>query len=291
MRKTEIDVLEQLEQKKYHKNYTPLIIVSIILSFVIIVGSVWVLMANLKPAKVGALAYKINWNGYALKLYEREYNKTGNLDSLYMALNISIKTGKDDKVIELYDKFSDNENYNSYMVFVNSENLKEDTNPIIKSTLLNEDNYLKNCYIQSLLNKHEDQTAFNFALSENLNMSPKYDELGNYLFANFCKKDNIDRFYKNFSSMQGDNILIANIYSYMVNINNVFVTYGYSSENEVYIWAMGNRILQVGGNILSIVDKSEVYTVQIDDNEVNLKDETIKIMNNVNSKFKLMTQE
>ena len=92
MKKTEIDVLKQLENKKYHKNYTPVIIVSIILTFVMIVGSVWLLVANLAPAKLGDLAYKINFNSYAMKLYERDYKNTGNIDSLYMALNIAIKT-------------------------------------------------------------------------------------------------------------------------------------------------------------------------------------------------------
>ena len=155
MKKTEIDVMQQLETKKYHKNYTPLIVVSIILTFVMIVASVWAILANLKPAEVGALAYKVNWNSYALKLYERDYEKTGDIDSLYMALNISIKLKNDDKVISLFDTFSDNENYGSYMLFVNSENKKEDVNSIVKATLLNEDNYLKNCYIQSFLNHHK----------------------------------------------------------------------------------------------------------------------------------------
>ena len=33
--KKEIDVVKQLEQKKYHKNYVPIIVVSIFLLFII----------------------------------------------------------------------------------------------------------------------------------------------------------------------------------------------------------------------------------------------------------------
>ena len=292
MKKTEIDVMQQLENKKYHKNYTPIIIVSIVLTFVLIVSSVWLIFANLQPATLGNLAYKINLNGYALKLYERDYKKSGNIDSIYMALNIAIKLENDDKVVELFKKFYANENYMSYMHFVNGENLKADVKPVIKATLLNEDNYLKNHYIQSLLNKHEDQTAFNFALNDGLKMAPEYNDLGNYLFDNFCKKDNIDRFYSNFlNNYDNTNILLANVYSYMSAVNDEFYELGFSSDNEVYIWAMGNRILQVGKNILALCDKSDTEVVQIGSEEVDLVESTSSIMDNVNKKFKLMTLE
>ncbi len=294
MRETEIDVLQQLEKKKYHKNYTPMIIVSIVLVFVAIVSSVWLIFANVEPEKLGNMMYKLNWNSYALKLYERDYKKSGNIDSLYMALNISIKLENDDKVIQNFEKFYANENYLSYTHFVNNENLKQNVNPVIKATIINEDNYLKNSYIQSLLNKHNDQTAFNFALADGLKANPTYNDLGNYLFANFCKKDNIDRFYKNFLNNydgNGGNILLANIYSYMISVNDEFCGLGFSSDNEVYFWAMGNRILQVGNNILSISAKSNTKTVQVGGEEVDLETRTSTIMDNVNRKFKLMTTE
>ena len=294
MKKTEIDIVKQLENKKYHKNYTPVIIVSIVLTFVLIVGSVWVIFANLQPATLGNLAYKINLNSYALKLYERDYKKSGNIDSLYMALNIAIKIDDDDKVIALYDKFYANENYMSYMHFVNGENMKENVKPVIKATLINEDNYLKNCYIQSLLDKHNDTTAFNFALNDGLNMSPEYNNLGNYLFDNFCRKDNIDRFYFNFVNNYEDNdgnILLANLYLYMSAVDVEFCNMQFSTENEVYIWAMGNRILQVGKNILALSEKTGVGTIQIESGEVDLEVSTSEIMDRVNKKFKLMTWE
>lgn len=292
MKKTEIDVIKQLENKKYHKNYTPVIIVSIVLTFVLIVGSIWAIFANVQPAKLGDLAYKVNLNNYALTLYEREYKKTGNIDSLYMALNIAIKIENDDKVVELFNKFYANENYMSYMHFVNSENMKADVKPVIKATLINEDNYLKNCYIQSLLNKHEDQTAFNFALNDGLNMNPEYNLLGNYLFDNFCKKDNIDRFYRNFlNNYDNTNILLANIYAYMSAVNDAFYELGFSSDNEVYTLSMGNRILQVGKNILLLSEKSGVEVIQLGSEEIDLVESTSSIMDQINRKFQLIIGE
>ena len=292
MKKTEMDVMQQLEKKKYHKNYTPIIIVSIVLTFVLIVSSIWIIFANVQPGKLADLAYKVNLNEYALTLYEKEYKKTGDIDSLYMALNLAIKLENDDKVIDLFNKFYENENYTSYIQFVNNENMKIDVKPAIKATLINEDNYLKNCYIQSLLNKNEDQKAFNFALNEGLNMTPQYNSLGNYLYDNFCKQGNIDRFYMNFiNNYDNSNILLANIYVYMSAVHDEFYNLGFSSENEVYIWAMGNRVLQVGKNILTISDKADVEVVQIGNSEIDLVESVSQMMDNINKKFKLITSE
>ena len=292
MKKTEMDVMQQLERKKYHKNYTPIIIVSIVLTFVLIVSSIWIILANVQPGKLADLAYKVNLNDYALTLYEKEYKKTGDIDSLYMALNLAIKLENDDKVIELFNKFNNNENYDSYIQFVNNENMKLDVKPAIKATLINEDNYLKNCYIQSLLNKNEDQKAFNFALNEGLNMTPQYNLLGNYLFDNFCKQGNVDRFYINFiNNYDNSNILLANIYSYMSAVHDEFYNLGFSSDNEVYIWSMGNRILQVGKNILIISNKADVEVVQIGNSEIDLVESVSQMMDNINKKFKLITSE
>ena len=293
MKKAEVDVLQQLENKKFYKNYTPIIIVSIVLTFVAIMGSVWAIVANFAPARFGDIVYQLNWNSYALKLYERDYKKTQNIDSMYMALNISIKLNNDDKVIEWYQKFNANENYMAYMHFVNSENIKQNINPVVKATILNEDNYLKNCYIKSLLNKHNDQTAFNFALADGLKQNIEYNDLGNYLFNNFCGKDNVDRFYRNFLAIYGndDNILLAKIYEYMIAVDNEFTSLGFASDNEVYFWAMGNRILQVGKNILILSEKANLPTIQLGSEEIDLVESTSAIMDNVNKKFKLMSME
>jgi len=288
MKKTEVDVLQQLEKKKYHRNYTPVVIVSIILTFVIIFASVWLLCANLVPAKVGEIAYKVNLNSYALKLYQREYDKTGDIDSLYMALNIAVKIKNDDKIIELYETFEDNENYNSYIHFVNGENLKLEIEPVIKATLINEDNSLKNSYIQSLINKHNDTTAFKFALEDKLNMNPTYDNLGNYLFVNFCKKDVIDRFADNFRNIYGSTTLLGEMYNYMLAVNDEFLEFGFGAgDNQVYTWAMGNRILQVGSNIIALSEKTGITETGGHD----IVETTSNIMDNVNKKFKLMSME
>lgn len=283
--KKEQDVLKQLENKKYHKNYTPIIIVCIVVTFLVICTTVWFMLAHLVPGKLAKFLYNMNWNTYAEKLYEKDYEDNQNVDSLYMALNISIKLENDSKVVELYEKFSKNSEYSSYINFVNSENLKLETSPAIKSTMLNEDNYLKNEYIQSLVNLGEDNKAFKFAINGGININPQYNNLGNYLFNNFCKNETINRFYNNFrESVYGENMLIVDIYNYMNSVNDLFLSNFQNQQLETYAWAMGNRVLQVGSNILVVCEKLAIEETD----GIEIVENTRKIMNNVNEKFKII---
>ena len=144
--KKEIDVVKQLEKKKYHKNYVPIVVTCIFLAFIMAVVSAWTMMHHFAPGKLGGVAYRLNWDTYALRLYEKDYHDNEDINSLYMALNISIKLNKDEKVVNLYETFENNEAYAKYIEFVDAQNLKQNMNPMIKSTMLDEDNYLKNQY-------------------------------------------------------------------------------------------------------------------------------------------------
>ena len=285
--KKEVDVVKQLENKKYHKNYTPLIIVCIVVTFLIICSTVWVLLSSLAPAKLAGFVYRLNWNTYAVKLYEKDYKNEGNIDSLYMALNISIKLGNDEKVVELYEKFYDHDSYESYIEFVNSENAKTEASPMVKATLLNEDNYLKNSYIQSLINLGQDSKAFKFAVDDGLNMSPAYNNIGNYLFNNFCKSDVIVKFYDNFRApVYGENMLVVDMYKYMEAVNTLFLANFQNQQLQTESWAMGNRVLQVGNNVLVVCEKLGIEETD----GIQIVEETKKIMDNINQKFKYMTE-
>jgi hypothetical protein len=281
--KKETDVVKQLENKKYTKNYAPLIISSIVVTLVAICVVVWFMLASLAPATIAHFAYGINWNSYAFILYEKDYELNKDINSLYMALNISIKLNNDDKVIELYEKFINNSEYSNFIAYVNEGNLKLDIDPQLKSTMLDEDNYLKNRYIQSLINKNEDKKAWDFAMSESLDATPEYNEFGNYLFANFCKDGVVDRFYNNFRVVgdSGD-MLVIDMYNYMVAVNELFLDNFQNQQSQTYAWAMGNRVLQVGANVLTLCEKIGIEDV------VEI---TQTIMDNVNQKFKLMSVE
>ena len=286
--KKEMDVVKQLENKKYHKNYAPIIIVSIFLVFILGIASAWTMMHHFAPAKLGGVAYRFNWYTYALKLYEKDYKDNEDINSLYMALNISIKLNKDEKVINLYETFEDSDGYGKYIEFVDAQNLKQDMKPMIKSTLIDEDNYLKNQYIQSLIDLKQDEKAFQYALNNDVFEQPEYNNIGNYLFNNFCKKGSIDKFYDNFRTMnESGNMLLMDIYYYMEHVNGEFLKSFTNQTEEVYLWSMGNRVLQVGANVLALCEKLNIENCDGVDVVVN----TQNTINNINQKFKLLTSE
>lgn len=281
--KKETDVVKQLENKRYTKNYTPLIIGSIVVAFVTICLVVWFMLASLAPASLANFVYGINWDSYAFTLYEKDYELNKDINSLYMALNIAIKHNNDDKVIELYETFYNRSEYSNFVKSVDESNARLELDPQLKSTMLDEDNYLKNRYIQSLINKNEDRKAWDFAMAETLNMTPEYNEFGNYLFANFCKSGVIDRFYNNFRAIgESGDMLVIDMYNYMVAVNELFLDNFQNQQNKTYAWAMGNRVLQVGTNVLSLCEKIGIEDVV---------EETRTIMDNINQKFKLMSAE
>jgi len=286
--KKEMDVVKQLENKKYHKNFLPLIMIGIFLVFVLGVATTWLMMHYFAPAKLAGVAYRLNWDTYALKLYEKDYKENEKIDSLYMALNISIKLDKDEKVVQLYEILSSNDEYEKYIKFVNSQNLKQNMKPMIKATMLDEDNYLKNQYVGSLIDLKEDEKAFEFALNSELYYEAQYNDIGKYLYNNFCKNNVIDRFYDNFRSMnESGNILLLDIYLYMEGVNNEFLNGFTNQVDEVYLWSTGNRVLQVGSNILALCEKLNIENID----GVDIVSNTTLMMNNINAKFKLMTSE
>ena len=82
---------------------------------------------------------------------------------------------------------------------------------------------------------------------------------------------------------------MGEIYNYMVAVNEKFLEMGFQADNdkEVYLWAMGNRILQVGANVLTLSEKTMITETGGND----IVESTTMIMDNVNKKFKLMTME
>ena len=74
-------------------------------------------------------------------------------------------------------------------------------------------------------------------------------------------------------------------------VNDAFYELGFSSDNEVYTLSMGNRILQVGKNILLLSEKTGVEVIQLGSEEIDLVESTSSIMDQINRKFQLIIGE
>lgn len=281
--KKEEGVLKQLEEKNLNKSKLPIAIVCIVLAVVILFGGLWALFAFAFPSKLADFAYNINLNSYALKLYERDYNKNKDINSLYMALNIEIKRENSEGIVEKYEEFKGLSYYNDFVKNVDAENLKIDEKPIVKASLLNEDNYLKNRYIKALVKLDKGEKAFEFAKNDLLNLNPTFDNLGNYLFGAFCgdATQYVDDFNAGVGAYEGDPLILT-IEGYLDKLDTLFD--GYLTFDKTYSYAIGNRIMEVGGDLLNLY-KVELIGGAKDSEHVQ------NIMGKVTKNFKILAME
>ena len=241
-------------KKNYDKKsgFWPVFITLLIVG--VLVGSAWCLMAFVFPKTFADFTYSIGLESYAQKLYVRDWEKSEDINSLYSALNISIKTENNEKTIELYEEFYADDEYADFVAFIDSENLKLDETHLIKASLLNEDNYLKNKYVSALIAENKIQKAFEFALQDNFNITPTCVNLGNFLFGNFVTregvllKDNFDVVLDGRSTS-----LLDDFYTYFNTLVAEFEK-DYNNVETFYIISAGNRLQLVGNTINAILE-------------------------------------
>ena len=269
-----------ITKKNYNKPTIWKTVVIAILILCALLGATWGVFAVFFPKNLADITYDMGMDSYSAKLYERHYKKTNNLDSLYLALNLSIKTENDEKVVKLFEEFYNNENYTAYIYFVNSQNNNVKASSIVKSTLLNEDNYLKNKYIQSLLAENHYVKAFDFAIADRMVESPTYTNMGNYLFTHFLIRSNIDYFCNKFytTDIAYEETLLCKLENYVLALNTEFSDKFEKGVGEEYIIAMANRILQVANNVLNLKYKFEL------EDDTNLD----QIISTTNQKMQLL---
>ena len=278
----EDDVVKQLENKNYNKSKLPIIIVCIVLSIVLIFGGVWLTFAFAFPGKLADFAYARNMDGYATKLYTRDYNKSKDINSLYMALNLNIKHEKHELVVSEFEELYKSPYYEDFIKEVNSSNLNLNEKPIVKASLLNEDNFLKNKYIKSLVALGETNKAFDFAKVDRLNLNPTFEDFGNYLFGELA--NDLSKIASRFNEVIDgySEPLIAVIEEYFDALDAEFD--GYLSADKTHAFAMGDRILQVGESLIKFYKNDEIGGAR---DEQHVKE----VMSKVNKNFKILVVE
>lgn len=281
----ESGVVEQLEKKDYNRKKLVITIVCIVLAFAILISTTWLVFAFAAPKKLAKFAYNCNMENYALKLYKRDYKKSGDINTLYTILCIEIKHENDAEIVSNFEEFYKNPNYYDFVEKVNEENLKADTNELVKASLLNEDNYLKNKYIKSLIATNKIDKAFDFACEDAFILNPTYNNFGNYLFDGFCnetvlKTEGVTTKFNVAKEKYNNESVIVAIEEYFENLNTEFVN-KYLEVEKKYAWGMGNRILQVGKNLLELYKFNDIGGTRDSANVEN-------VMNNVVTKFQIL---
>ncbi len=215
--------------------------------------SILIVLAVAFPKTMGDLMYNMGFKYNAISFYEKSYSRTEDINELYKIVNLSISTENDDKLIKNYEILLNRKAYNEFIDFINETNSKKDVSNLIKSSLLNEDDYLKNKYVKALINKNEIEKAIKFTNDNLTNLDEvDYLNLGCYAVSNFLNDTLIEngdvvKFFE--SNYKETEILVKNkLGQYFENLVTSFNTNSDSNE-KAYLIAMAKRINLVGENI------------------------------------------
>lgn len=229
-------------------------ITTILVTLLIMIISITILFtafAFVFPKTSAKFFYDLGGLNTSSNLYYRDYNRTNDIHSLAYALNLSIENNNSNKIIKYSDQFFNHKNYDDYIQKLNTLNLQSDLIPLVKSTVINEDNYYKNMYVQALIKKNKIDEAFYFA-SNNLDIVHSITNLGCYTFSWFFKDKYINLFNENYLNTDTPVGKIINDYfyqSYDFYFDNITAV---NHENKPYFIALANRIDNVGRNVYYI---------------------------------------
>ena len=233
------------KSKNYGKSKAGIYILITTCVMIAILGIVWLVMAFASPYNLAQFTYKLGLNKYSHTLYMRDYRKSGDINSLYMATNLSIKLTSYGSVVGEYELLQSHAKYDALISKVNENNRKLNIDSLTKSTLLSEDEYLKNQYVLALTKTNNWNKAKDLAIeclqdSATLSMSSQ----GTYLFGNLVKYmgDNV-------STLVGQPLDLMN--DYLAQLDALFDAH-FDVNNEVESYALCNRIIKVGLNIISV---------------------------------------
>lgn len=206
--------------------------------------------------------YNIGADRMASTLYHRVYEKTDEIFYCYKALNIKISLNDSARVIQYYEEFLEDDEYQEFMISNKTNREKLDISVLEKSALLNDRNFLVNNYVKALLNENELDKAWTIVLSEFKTHDVTLKEQGVYAMGNFIDREEWNKFKVSYDGYS--NILIVELQNYFDKLNTLFDQNRVASTHvdKAYVVALGNRIINVGQDINSY------YLHEDNDNEI-----------------------
>ncbi|MBQ7351684.1 MAG: hypothetical protein IJW59_02310 [Clostridia bacterium] len=262
--------------------YKNAILKTMLITFASLIGAlilVFLLMNFVFTATFANLMYDIGCDKFASNLYERAYKKDGDILLCYKAFNLKVKLGNSKETIELYDLLVQDEEYEDFVAQCNARNEKLDISVLEKSTMLNEENYLFNCYVKALKKENNNDKAFEYSIEKFLDTCDTVElkEFGIYSLGNFVDVDvaGFDKEYSNSSKT-----LLEEMQEYFEEMQLIF------DENKVtdnvvvkaYVVAIGNRIIELGQDINAVYRALEM--------EESLIEYNINVMKSINDSIK-----
>ena len=223
------------------------------------------------PQKMGDFAYSLGMNNLSAGMYQKAYEKDGNIAYAYKALNLQIKQKNYKKVVEVYDLFEKDQDYDDFMTQLKAHNEKVTAGLLEKSTLLSEENFVVNSYVRALINVGEEQKAYQISINNLKALQyASFKDQGVYSMYQFVGKQGFDDF--DFEPAGFEKSLIETIKDYYNSSLNIF------DENKVcesqldkaYLISLGNRIILVGQNIKKICSSDTAIVSSIEEQLTNV---------------------
>ena len=201
--------------------------------------------------------YDIGCNNIASILYHKSYEDKGDIGDCYKALNIKISLGENDKIIEYYEDFVEDDEYESFMTASLENSEKLDISVLEKSAILNDRNYLVNNYIKALKATEQNDKAVEVTLAEfKLCKSFTFKSQGVYALGQYIG----DSEFFGTQHTGFDKVLYAEMQEYFDSMVTMFDSFKTAEGNldRAYLVALGNRIISVGQDINSIYNALEI---------------------------------
>ena len=224
------------------------------LTAIIVLSAIFVcIMIFAFPKNLGDFFYSLGSNNLASGLYMRVYEKDNDIYYCYKSLNLVIKQDNSKKIVSIYETFTKDEDYEHFMSELKKRNEQLDIGVLEKSSILNEDDYLKNRYIRALIKTKDEQKAYAIAIEsfENYKDSTFHNQ-GVYALNYFLDMEGFNNF--DVEPANYDKTLIESMKEYFELSVNLFNENKDTSDNleKAYLISLGNRVIQVGQNINEI---------------------------------------
>ena len=242
---------------------TSLITVAVLIFISVLTFGIITLSA---PNRMASFCYEIGLEKLSQKLYYKDYKKTDSINSLYSALSINIELKNSENIVYMFNELSSLNNYNKFVDEYNENVLQSGNSKLLKSTLYNLDNYLKEKYVDAKLNlKNQHLNVFEYASRElfmaNHNLS--FNKQGAYLFSSLFKDEVLSIMAPMIKGEVDGKIVFDEIISYFNNLNQYLELNKNNTEDDVLKIAFANRIIKVGNDILTLCEYSEDFIADI----------------------------
>ena len=261
-------------------NYKKIIFTTLLFTLIAIIVTfaiVSLLLVFVFTSKLADFFYSMGNEKIASSLYYRAYEKNDDINLCYKALNLKIKIDDEESIVEIYDVYLKDDEYNSFNELMKSNNEHVDCSPLERSVILNDKNYLENKYISALIDLGKEKEAFDRAIAN-------FSDYKNYNFENQGLY-NLNYFINNKSLYNNTydgytDKLVIEMQKYFDQSVKIFEE-NIDSEGELntaYLISLGNRLVLVGQNINTIYSANGENSDLISANAEKMTDinETIK---------------